>query len=256
MLLPDYTFCLFVNLFVVNPLMGMFYSELKNIYDSIIYTIKFFTVELSEKSEREVFFHWVNMVYSIQTFAVGYGALSAMGFYLLYYGIIYNLRIITLLPFATVTTLKYLAVIFLISQFLVVIAHMVLHRYGAHQSFTTSRWFQFVLQALGVITYQRGILWWKSHHVQHHTHCDTLKDPHSPIKFGLYYSHIGWLFSTSSAYFKHHVLNEFYNYPEIIYTDAFTLMLIRLFHVVIYKYSSTLFILWISGTFLEIHLSL
>src|SRR5258708_757443 len=42
------------------------------------------------------------------------------------------------------------------------------HRYFAHRSYKTSRWFQFVLALGAVSTCQKGALWWAAHHRIHH----------------------------------------------------------------------------------------
>ena len=42
------------------------------------------------------------------------------------------------------------------------------HRYFAHRSYKTSRWFQFVLAFGGATAAQKGPLWWAGHHRNHH----------------------------------------------------------------------------------------
>ena len=53
------------------------------------------------------------------------------------------------------------------------------HRYFAHKSYKTSRWFQFVIAFMAQTTAQKGALWWAAHHRHHHRHSDTPADPHS-----------------------------------------------------------------------------
>src|SRR5690242_8598847 len=67
------------------------------------------------------------------------------------------------------------------------------HRYFAHRSYKTSRWFQFVLAVAAQSAAQRGVLWWASHHRWHHKHSDGEKDVHSPERRGFWYAHLGWL---------------------------------------------------------------
>lgn len=69
------------------------------------------------------------------------------------------------------------------------------HRYFSHRSYETSRWFQFVLAVLGATAAQKGPIWWASHHRHHHRHSDTPEDSHSPIIYGIYYAHVGWVLS-------------------------------------------------------------
>src|ERR1043166_1570192 len=42
------------------------------------------------------------------------------------------------------------------------------HRYFAHKSYRTSRWFQFVIAFASETTAQKGVLWWAAHHRHHH----------------------------------------------------------------------------------------
>ena len=53
------------------------------------------------------------------------------------------------------------------------------HRYFAHKSYKTSRWFQFVIAFMAQTSAQKGALWWAAHHRHHHRHSDTPADPHS-----------------------------------------------------------------------------
>jgi stearoyl-CoA desaturase (delta-9 desaturase) len=67
------------------------------------------------------------------------------------------------------------------------------HRYFAHRSYRTSRWFQFVLACLGCTALQKGPLWWAAQHRHHHRHSDDPEDVHSPVTGGLLWSHVGWV---------------------------------------------------------------
>jgi stearoyl-CoA desaturase (delta-9 desaturase) len=73
------------------------------------------------------------------------------------------------------------------------------HRYFSHRSFKTSRVFQFVLAWLGCSALQKGPLWWAANHRHHHKHSDQEDDPHSPVRHGLWWSHMGWVLSTRDA---------------------------------------------------------
>jgi stearoyl-CoA desaturase (Delta-9 desaturase) len=67
------------------------------------------------------------------------------------------------------------------------------HRYFAHRSYKTSRFFQFWLAFLGCSAMQKGPLWWAANHRNHHKFSDTEEDPHSPIRHGFFWSHVGWV---------------------------------------------------------------
>ena len=102
------------------------------------------------------------------------------------------------------------------------------HRYFAHGSFRTSRSFQFALAALGASAWQKGPLWWASHHSEHHLHSDQAEDPHSPVSGSLLWSHMGW-FWASMEYDAHPPafregrgrVAKFKSYPELVALDRF-----------------------------------
>lgn len=68
------------------------------------------------------------------------------------------------------------------------------HRYFSHRTFRTSRVFQFILALLSVTALQNGPLWWVSWHRRHHKYTDRPEDPHSPIVWGFWHAHVGWIF--------------------------------------------------------------
>jgi stearoyl-CoA desaturase (Delta-9 desaturase) len=78
------------------------------------------------------------------------------------------------------------------------------HRYVAHKSFKTSRFFEGVLMIAGSMALEGPLLFWVSTHRRHHRFADEPGDPHSPnlsgagiggkLK-GLWYAHIPWMFS-------------------------------------------------------------
>jgi len=101
------------------------------------------------------------------------------------------------------------------------------HRYFSHRSFKTSRWFQCVLATLGASAFQRGPLWWASHHLEHHKHSDTEKDSHSPVSGSLVWAHLGW-FWASEEYNAHpdkylegqmRGVSRWAQYPELVWID-------------------------------------
>jgi stearoyl-CoA desaturase (delta-9 desaturase) len=93
------------------------------------------------------------------------------------------------------------------------------HRYFAHRSYKTSRWFQFVLAWIGCAAMQKGPLWWAGHHRHHHKHSDQEDDPHSPIVRTVWWAHVGWVisgrFRTAPA------MKDFERYPELRILDTF-----------------------------------
>lgn len=95
------------------------------------------------------------------------------------------------------------------------------HRYFSHRSFKTSRWFQFVLGWLGCSAGQAGPLWWASVHRRHHRTSDTPDDLHSPIVYGFWWSHAGWLLSRTSDKTDAASIKDLSRYPEIRWLDRF-----------------------------------
>ena len=93
------------------------------------------------------------------------------------------------------------------------------HRYFAHRAFSTSRICQFVLAFLAQTSAQRGILWWASHHRNHHRYSDTTDDVHSPVQRGFFYSHVGWIFVPRNDATDYSVVRDLARYKELRWLD-------------------------------------
>jgi stearoyl-CoA desaturase (delta-9 desaturase) len=93
------------------------------------------------------------------------------------------------------------------------------HRYFAHRSFKTSRWFQFVLALAAQTAAQKGVLWWASHHRWHHKHSDQALDVHSPGRRGFWYSHLGWLLRPDWNDTAEEGVPDLLKYPELRFLD-------------------------------------
>ncbi len=65
------------------------------------------------------------------------------------------------------------------------------HRLLTHRSFTTPRWFEYVLSAIGCLAWQGGPIQWVGTHRIHHKHSDTDDDPHTP-RHGFGWAHMFW----------------------------------------------------------------
>ena len=89
------------------------------------------------------------------------------------------------------------------------------HRYFSHRTYKTSRWFQFVLAFLAQTSSQRGALWWAAHHRDHHKYSDTERDPHSPIRWGFWHAHVGWIYdhNQDTNYGK---VKDLAKFPELV----------------------------------------
>jgi stearoyl-CoA desaturase (Delta-9 desaturase) len=88
------------------------------------------------------------------------------------------------------------------------------HRLLAHRSFKTSRQFQFVLALLGTLCGQNGPLWWVAHHIHHHRYADEEEDLHSP-RAGVFWSHMGWLFSPRCVRTRYELVPHLARLPEM-----------------------------------------
>ena len=95
------------------------------------------------------------------------------------------------------------------------------HRYFAHRSFKTSRWFQFVLALGATATAQKGVLWWAAHHRRHHRGSDTVEDLHSPYHGGFWWSHMGWILARDFEGTDHAAIKDFARYPELRWLDRY-----------------------------------
>ncbi len=102
------------------------------------------------------------------------------------------------------------------------------HRYFAHRSFKTSRFFQFFLGVLGTGAVQGGVLWWASHHRGHHKHSDQEDDIHSPITHSFFHSHLGWMWTKECFSRAKYRLNDFSVFPEIKFLNKYYVVVLAL----------------------------
>lgn len=95
------------------------------------------------------------------------------------------------------------------------------HRYFAHHSYKTNRFWQFIFALLGNMAAQRGPLWWAGHHRAHHQYSDQEQDLHSPVQRGFWWSHIGWLTCNASFQTQTKRIKDFAKFPEIRWLDRY-----------------------------------
>ncbi len=98
------------------------------------------------------------------------------------------------------------------------------HRYFSHRSYKTSRVFQFLLGVLGASSAQKGPIWWASHHRHHHRHSDTPEDLHSPIVYGIYYAHVGWVLSSEFVHTRYELVKDLMQFPELRFLEKYNLL--------------------------------
>ncbi|THD49121.1 MAG: acyl-CoA desaturase [Bradyrhizobium sp.] len=95
------------------------------------------------------------------------------------------------------------------------------HRYFSHRAYETSRVFQFVLAFLAQTTTQKSVLWWAAKHRQHHLFSDTPQDVHSPRHTGIFYSHLGWIFSRRHDHADLTKIADFAAFPELMWLHRY-----------------------------------
>lgn len=98
------------------------------------------------------------------------------------------------------------------------------HRYFAHRSYQMGRVMQFVIAVLAQSSLQKGVLWWAAHHRQHHRYADQPQDVHSPHQQGLFYAHVGWLFSPMGAEPDWSMVRDLTRYPELVWLNRWELL--------------------------------
>jgi stearoyl-CoA desaturase (delta-9 desaturase) len=74
---------------------------------------------------------------------------------------------------------------------------------------------------LGASATQRGPLWWAGNHRQHHRFSDQENDPHSPIRRGFLWAHIGWIASWVHYAPKLKLVQDLAKFPELRFLDRF-----------------------------------
>jgi stearoyl-CoA desaturase (Delta-9 desaturase) len=95
------------------------------------------------------------------------------------------------------------------------------HRYFAHRSYKTSRWFQFVLAWIGCSSLQKGPLWWAAHHRHHHRYSDEKPDRHSPVVETFWHAHVGWILDPKNDPTNYGAIRDFVKYPELVWLNRF-----------------------------------
>lgn len=109
------------------------------------------------------------------------------------------------------------------------------HRYFSHRAFKTNRVFQFVLAFMAMTSSQKGILWWASHHRDHHRYSDQPEDVHTPQK-GFWWSHIGWILSDAHSKTNFDRVKDFLKYPELVWLDRNWVVPVFIYGVGVYYF--------------------
>ncbi len=118
------------------------------------------------------------------------------------------------------------------------------HRYFAHRSYKTSRFFQFLLALLGTLAVQKGVLWWAAHHRAHHRYSDTEQDIHSPVQRGFWWSHLGWILTTRYEATDWSRIKDFSKYAELRFLNRFEFPIVIAFAVSLFLVGGLPLIFW------------
>lgn len=94
------------------------------------------------------------------------------------------------------------------------------HRYFSHNSFETSRAFQFFGALIGTLAVQGGPLWWASQHIAHHKYSDRPGDPHCPDD-GFTRSNFTWFLDEENRKTKTRYVRKWMNYPELMWLNRY-----------------------------------
>ncbi|MFS8084462.1 MAG: acyl-CoA desaturase [Acidobacteriota bacterium] len=114
------------------------------------------------------------------------------------------------------------------------------HRLFAHRTYQTSRTFQFLMGFIGTTAYQKGVLWWSSHHRRHHLNADTDEDLHSPLTHPVWRSHFGWFLSRESQATDWKLIANLSKYRELRFIDRFYSLPPALLAVAMFVFGSLL----------------
>jgi stearoyl-CoA desaturase (Delta-9 desaturase) len=95
------------------------------------------------------------------------------------------------------------------------------HRLFSHRAYRTGRVFQFVMGFVGTASYQKGPLWWSSHHRRHHLYSDTERDLHSPVTRSFWVSQVGWFMTRESQATDWALIPNLVKYRELRLLDKF-----------------------------------
>jgi stearoyl-CoA desaturase (delta-9 desaturase) len=118
------------------------------------------------------------------------------------------------------------------------------HRYFAHRSYKTSRWFQFVLALVGLSAAQQGPLWWAAHHRRHHKYSDEIEDVHSPRQRGFWWSHMFWIFGARHKATDYDRIKDFAKYPELVWLNRHDMLFAVGYGFVLYFIGGATALFW------------
>ncbi|MEK7607311.1 MAG: acyl-CoA desaturase [Patescibacteria group bacterium] len=97
-----------------------------------------------------------------------------------------------------------------------------IHRYFSHKTFEIILWprfTQWMMAFLSTMVVQKGVVWWASHHRQHHAHSDDSEDVHSNYLRGFFWSHVGWIMCPKYHQIDESKSRDWMGVPEIMWLE-------------------------------------
>ena len=91
------------------------------------------------------------------------------------------------------------------------------HRLYAHKTYSAHPAFEWVVLLGSTLAFQWSARMWAHDHRLHHAHVDTDDDPYS-IKKGIWYAHMGWLFSYQRE-FQPKMVRDLDKNPRVLFQD-------------------------------------
>ena len=118
------------------------------------------------------------------------------------------------------------------------------HRYFSHRTFKTSRVGQVGFALLGVISTQKGPLWWAAHHRNHHKYSDQPEDLHSPKQRGFWWSHMFWILVRRHQHADLTKVKDLTRYPELVFINRFEILFTVAFAAVLFLVGGAHALVW------------
>lgn len=95
------------------------------------------------------------------------------------------------------------------------------HRLFAHRAYESKTLLKVFFLLFGAASFQESVLWWCTHHRNHHAYTDTDKDPHN-IKEGFFFAHMGWILPrTEMDLFEQKNISDLLKDPWIVWQDRY-----------------------------------
>lgn len=134
-------------------------------------------------SERLEGLHWRSILWFTLVHILG-----LLGVWYAYTGARFDLYLVT--STFSQGTLVFTVVLFFAIQFSI---SMLAHRNYSHRAYVAGTGMQYVLLPFFAAAAQSPGIIWAPWHSEHHAYTDQDGDRHSPVRYGFFYAHMGWM---------------------------------------------------------------